>query len=262
MHFLRIFKILHDSLRGKFPYTFKYFLGVVPYILWNWSHPINCFQFLAGGFFLSLGITNLRFCKRSAISHPLCSVVGFPGGSDGKESACNAGDLGSISGLGRSAGGGHGNPLQYSCLENPHGQGGPAGYSPWGGKESDMTEGLSPAQHALQWFSNPYRRQVVHPSMRRLTSWGFSSSRLAPKGSDNRIFRSLGNFKKVPRYFPLVLELQHSYQNLPTIKCSHIQQKAGNLESKSCYFTKIQDITIWSKWETSISVANDCFQSE
>ena len=44
---------------------------------------------------------------------------GFPDGSDGKESACNAGDLGSIPGLGRSPGGGHGNPLHYSCLENP-----------------------------------------------------------------------------------------------------------------------------------------------
>ena len=40
-------------------------------------------------------------------------------GSDGKESTHNAGDLGSILGLGRSPGGGHGNPLQYSCLENP-----------------------------------------------------------------------------------------------------------------------------------------------
>ena len=45
--------------------------------------------------------------------------LGFPGGSDGKESACNAGELGLISGLGRSSGGGHGDPLQYSCLENP-----------------------------------------------------------------------------------------------------------------------------------------------
>ena len=45
------------------------------------------------------------------------SILGFPGGSGGKESACNVGDLGSISGLGRSPGGGHGNPLQYSCLE-------------------------------------------------------------------------------------------------------------------------------------------------
>ena len=39
--------------------------------------------------------------------------------SDGKESACNAGDLGSVPGWGRSSGEGHGNPLQYSCLENP-----------------------------------------------------------------------------------------------------------------------------------------------
>ena len=45
--------------------------------------------------------------------------MGFRGGSDGKESTCNAGDLGLILGLGRSPGGGHDNPLQYPCLENP-----------------------------------------------------------------------------------------------------------------------------------------------
>ena len=45
--------------------------------------------------------------------------MGFPGGSDSKESTCSEGDLGSIPGLGRSPGGEHGNPLQYSCLENP-----------------------------------------------------------------------------------------------------------------------------------------------
>ena len=67
-------------------------------------------------------------------------MVGFPGGSDGKESACNAGDLGLIPGSGRSPGGGHGNPLQYSCLENPHGQRSLEGYSPKHCKESDMTE--------------------------------------------------------------------------------------------------------------------------
>ena len=48
---------------------------------------------------------------------PLC--VGFPGGSDGKESACNAGESGSVPGSGRSPGEGNGNPPQYSCLENP-----------------------------------------------------------------------------------------------------------------------------------------------
>ena len=52
----------------------------------------------------------------------LIQSLGFSGGSDSKESACNAEDLGSTPGLGRSPGGEHGNPLQYSCLENPHGQ--------------------------------------------------------------------------------------------------------------------------------------------
>ena len=64
----------------------------------------------------------------------------FPGGSEGKVSACNAGDLGSIPGSGRSPGKGNGNPLQYSCLEKSHGQRNLVGYSPQGCKESDMTE--------------------------------------------------------------------------------------------------------------------------
>ena len=66
--------------------------------------------------------------------------MGFPGGSDDKDSACSEGDLGSIPGLGRSPGRGHGNPLQCSCLENPHGQRNLVGYSPRGCKELDMTE--------------------------------------------------------------------------------------------------------------------------
>ena len=45
--------------------------------------------------------------------------MNFPGGSEGKASACNVGDLGSIPGSGRSPGEGNGNPFQYSCLENP-----------------------------------------------------------------------------------------------------------------------------------------------
>ena len=49
----------------------------------------------------------------------LLSTKDFPGGSEDKASACNAGDPGSIPGLGRSPGEGNGNPLQYSCLENP-----------------------------------------------------------------------------------------------------------------------------------------------
>ena len=65
---------------------------------------------------------------------------GFPGGSDGKESACSVGDLGLIPGLGRSPGGGHGNPLQYSGLENLHGQRSLVGPR---GPELDMTEQLT-----------------------------------------------------------------------------------------------------------------------
>ena len=63
-----------------------------------------------------------------------------------KNPLANAGDIrdtASIPGLGRSPGGGHGILLQYSCLENPHGQGSLAGHGPWGCKESDTTEQLS-----------------------------------------------------------------------------------------------------------------------
>ena len=70
----------------------------------------------------------------------LSNQMGFLGGSDSKESTSNAGDLGSPPGLGRPPGGGHGNPLQYSCLENPHGQRSLAGCSPRGCKELDTTK--------------------------------------------------------------------------------------------------------------------------
>ena len=60
---------------------------------------------------------------------------GFPGSSAGKESACNAGDPGSISGSGRSSGEGKGYPLQYSGLENSMD-------SPWGCKDADTAERL------------------------------------------------------------------------------------------------------------------------
>ena len=84
----------------------------------------------------------LRFSMRS-MSH-----MSFPGSSIGKESACDARDLGSIPGLGRCPGEGHGNPLQYSCLENPQGQRNLVGCSPWDRKESDTTEWLSTHTHA------------------------------------------------------------------------------------------------------------------
>ena len=85
------------------------------------------------------------------------------------QSACNEGDLGSVLGMGRSPGGGHGNPLQYSCLENPHVQRSLVGYGPRGCKELDMTEWLSTLSFYMWldlichgfledfcWFSKPH----------------------------------------------------------------------------------------------------------
>ena len=67
------------------------------------------------------------------------SILGFPVSSDGKESACKAGDLGLIPGSGRSPGERNGNPLQYSCLEMP-GTGKPGGLQAMGSQESDDLE--------------------------------------------------------------------------------------------------------------------------
>ena len=75
--------------------------------------------------------------KRIRDRQPTPVFLGFPGGSDGKESAYNVGD----------PGGGHGNPLLYSCLEIPYGHRSLAGYSPWACKESDTAEQLRTAQH-------------------------------------------------------------------------------------------------------------------
>ena len=71
---------------------------------------------------------------------PTAVFLGFLGSSDSKKSACNVGDLGLIPGLRIFLGKGHGNPLQYSCLENPYGQRSLAGYSPWGLKELNTTK--------------------------------------------------------------------------------------------------------------------------
>ena len=69
--------------------------------------------------------------------------MGFPSGSDGKESACNEGDLGSIPGSGRSPGEGNGYPLQYSCLGNPMDRGHWWATVHGVAEESDTTEKLN-----------------------------------------------------------------------------------------------------------------------
>ena len=92
-------------------------------------------------------IPGSRISLRRRDRLPTSVFMGFPGGLDSKESACNVGHLDLIPGFERSSGEGNGNPLQYSCLENPHGQGNLVNYSPWDHKASNMTEQLSTAQH-------------------------------------------------------------------------------------------------------------------
>ena len=75
--------------------------------------------------------------------HPRRIPGDFPGGPVVKTSPSDAGNVGSIPGSGRSPGGGRGNPLQYSCLENPYGQRSLVGYSSRGHRESDTTERLT-----------------------------------------------------------------------------------------------------------------------
>ena len=70
-------------------------------------------------FWLGCGCCHIKHSKRKTTSSLGSGKVLFPGGSDGKASVYNAGDLGSIPGSGRSPGEGNGNPLQYYCLENP-----------------------------------------------------------------------------------------------------------------------------------------------
>ena len=69
-------------------------------------------------------------------------LISFPDGTVVENLSTNAGDIGLIPGSGGPPGEGNGNPLQHSCLENPHGQRSLAGYSPWGHKQLDPTEGV------------------------------------------------------------------------------------------------------------------------
>ena len=91
-------------------------------------------------------IPELERSPGEGIVYPTLAFLDLPDGSTGKESACSAGDLGLIPELERSPGEGNGNPLQYSCLENPSDRETWVGYSPWGCKELDTTEQISTAQ--------------------------------------------------------------------------------------------------------------------
>ena len=111
-------------------------------------HHSSCVDSWELGWFCPLGV---GCCWKSLFSRKILMVpkpviviqflrVFKPGSSDGKVSAYNTGDLGSIPGLGRSSGEGNGNSLHYSCLGKSHGWWSMIGYSLWGHKELDTTE--------------------------------------------------------------------------------------------------------------------------
>ena len=116
----------HESFKRKVPHTLSDFLysgfSVIDRISQLSSDPVSFYEIF---FFLILFYT-LKWA--------------FPGGSDGKESACNAGDLGSIPGLGRSPGGRHSNPTPVFLPGEFHGQKSLVSYRPKGHKELDTTE--------------------------------------------------------------------------------------------------------------------------
>ena len=89
----------------------------------------------------------------------MSNIMGFLGGSDGKESACNVGILDLIPGSGRSPGEGNGNPLQYSCLGNPTDRGSWRATVHGVAKELDATKRLNRPQPCPPWRVNP--RSVV-----------------------------------------------------------------------------------------------------
>ena len=130
------------------PWNQTHFTSEVLEVRWA-SSPIFDFTHPPPAFFFR--VLHLFFFNWNTVD-----LWGFPGGSDGKESASNAGGLGSILGMRSSPGGGYGNPLQYSCLENCYGHGGAwratKGWT-WDRKGLDMTEWLRTAQQQVeQWY--------------------------------------------------------------------------------------------------------------
>ena len=170
--------------------------------------------------------------------------MGFSGGSDGNQSACNARDLASIPGLGRSPGGGrYGNPLQYSCLKNPHGQRSLTGYSPGGCKQSDTTEQLSrstqraksSASSFLFGSSYPYLKKEKKKK-KKTYSWASRYPKFQNKENKNKCLISNSNHmnQKLQEWVGLrnvdcnILSLQRDGHAPPIVTTSHHHSTSGS----------------------------------
>ena len=134
---------------------------------------------------------------------PSIAFIGLPWQLSGKESACNAGDLDSVLGLGRSPEGGHGNPLQYSG--EFHGQRSLVGYSPWGHKESDTTEATKQQQQHCIYYSYNYVKYKHGSQIKRPKQ---DKSQGNPVSINIPIFSTL---------YPIFLQFSSVAQSCPTV---------------------------------------------
>ena len=132
-HRLSRAKIFCGHIRYTLSVQLRFFLYLFP----PW---LKSFWFLFSDSYIAVRLKPEGCLEKRRTSANFIRAKSGSCSSAGKESACNVRDLGSIPGLGRNPGGGHGNPLQYSCLENPHGPRSLVGYNPWGCKEPDMTQ--------------------------------------------------------------------------------------------------------------------------
>ena len=145
--------------------------SLVHHTKWEITEPFqfNCFEPPISS--LSLALERNSDRSQNLLTRTV-SRVGFPCGWVGKESTCKARDLGLIPGQGRSRGGGHGNPLQCSCLGHLHGLRSLAGYSPRVAKSRTRLSGQ--AQHSTSLLSHRPARWREESSM---NSWGFNEFR-------------------------------------------------------------------------------------
>ena len=139
----------------------------------------------------------------------------------GKNPPASSGDAGSIPGSGRSPGGWHGNPLQYSCLENPHGQRSLAGYSPRVTKESDRTRRLNNNKSHSHPLSACFCR-LVYLSHQRLRGQDGSLGKLTARAVMSGRGRTGGvgigsSAPATPQHLPPGLRLWRSQAGHPAL---------------------------------------------
>ena len=137
-------------------------------------------------------------------SYSMWGWEGFPGGSDSEESAYNAGDPSSTSGLGRSPGEGNGNVLQYSCLGKSHGQRSLESYSPHGRKESDTTEPLTLSLSLFTACGILVLQPAIGPAPPTVAAWVLTTGPAGKSEKGTYITRqpALSNRRLCPHLLP------------------------------------------------------------